>query len=226
MNPTLRASLLGGALLAACALLAAALLTGTEWLTRERIAEARRQLERAALAAVLPAALHDNDLPSDRIAVIAPGWLGTDQALAVHRARRAGAPVALVVEAVARDGYAGPIRLLVGVGVDGRVHGVRVTAHQETPGLGDAIEAERSDWIERFRGHRLGEPPTARWNVRRHGGDFDQFAGATVTPRAVVVAVRRVLQYVAQHGAELYAADAGSLLEHRERPAESPGGRR
>jgi Na+-translocating ferredoxin:NAD+ oxidoreductase subunit G len=219
LSPTLRATLRGGAFLAACALFAAVLLTGTEWLTRERIAAARAQAERDALAVVLPPALHDNDPLQDAIEVQAPAWLGSAQPLRVWRARRDGRPAALALQARAPDGYAGAIELLVGVGADGGVSGVRVVAHQETPGLGDAIEAGRSPWIDGFRERALGAPPAARWDVRRHGGEFDQFAGATVTPRAVVRAVRRVLQYVEAHGDELYAAAPGSVLQHADAPA-------
>jgi Na+-translocating ferredoxin:NAD+ oxidoreductase subunit G len=218
MNASLRAALLGGLFLGACALLAAALLSGTERLTRERIAEARLQAQRDALAVVLPPALHDNDPLQDRITVTAPRWLGSARPLEVSRARRAGVPVALAVEAVAPDGYAGAIHLLVGVLADGSVSGVRVVAHQETPGLGDAIEAGRGGWIERFTGTRLGAPSLARWAVRKDGGEFDQFAGATVTPRAVVGAVRRVLQYVEAHGGELFDAEPGSGLRHDDAP--------
>jgi Na+-translocating ferredoxin:NAD+ oxidoreductase subunit G len=218
MNPTLRATLTGGALLALCALFATVLLTATEQLTRERIDAARRQAELNALALVLPPAGHDNDLLVDRIDVIAPAWLGSPRALTVRRARHGGEPAGLAIEALAPDGYAGAIRLLVGVGADGRVSGVRVVEHRETPGLGDPIEAERSDWIERFRGRALGDPAAPRWDVRRHGGQFDQFAGATITPRAVVRAVRRVLQLVERHGDALYSAPSGSTLDLPDSP--------
>ena len=220
MNPTLRAALLGGLFLGACALLAAALLTGTERLTRDRIAAARLQAERDALAMVLPADGYDNDPLQDRIEVLAPAWLGSRQPLQLWRLRRGGAPVALALQAVAPDGYAGPIQLLVGIDAGGRVTGVRVVEHRETPGLGDLIEADRSAWIDRFRGSGIGAPPLSRWRVRRDGGDFDQFAGATITPRAVVQAVRRALQYVDAHGKELYAAPADGVLRHDDAPAE------
>ena len=95
---------------------------------------------------------------------------------------------------------------------------MRVTAHTETAGLGDPIEAERSDWILGFIDRALGSPPLAQWKVRRDGGQFDQFAGATVTPRAVVGAVRRVLLYVERHADALYAAPTDSQLEHRDGP--------
>lgn len=214
MNPVSRAAVL----LATCAALAAALLAGTHALTKDRIGEQNRLARLAALAVVLPPERHDNDPLADEIAVRAPLWLGSDTPLRAWRARRNGAPSALVLEAVAPDGYAGPIRLLVGIDARGHVLGVRITGHHETPGLGDWIEARRSDWIESFDGRSLADPPRERWKVRRDGGDFDQFAGATVTPRAVVQALRRVLDYVARHGAELHAAPPGATLEHTDAP--------
>ncbi len=217
MTPALRATLASGALLASAALLAALLLTGTERLTRERIATAQRQAELAALAIVLPPGSYDNDPLDDAIMVRAPAWLGSDTPLSVRRARWQQQPSGLAIEAVAPDGYGGPIRLLVGVDAGGRISGVRVVEHRETPGLGDKIEATRGDWIGRFVGRTLGDPPLPRWTVRKHGGEFDQFAGATVTPRAVVHAVRHVLQYVRRHGTELYAAPAGDTLQHHDR---------
>jgi electron transport complex protein RnfG len=197
--------------LALAALFAAALLAGTWLLTRDRIDAADREARRDALALVLPAAVHDNDPDADAVQVRAPAWLGHEVAT-VRRARRDGAATALVLDARAPDGYAGAIDLLVAVDGAGRVLGVRVTAHQETPGLGDDIEASRSDWIDGFRGRSLGDPAAGRWRVRRDGGDFDQFAGATVTPRAVVAAVARALAFVARHGDALRAAPAGATL--------------
>jgi len=213
-----RSILLAARSLAICALLAIALLGGTHVLTRQRIDDARAQAERDALALVLPAHNFDNDLSADRIIVIAPAWLGDDQPMSIWRGRRDGQPSALVLQAVASDGYAGPIQLRIGVDVSGRITGVRVTAHKETAGLGDLIEAERSDWILGFEGRALGSPPRERWAVRRDGGAFDQFAGATVTPRAVVGAVRRALQYVERHADALYDAPIGSQIEHRDAP--------
>lgn len=204
--------------LALLAVLAVGALQAVHMLTRERIAEAQRERQRAALRIVLPAELGDNDPLADRIALRAPRWLGSDAALAVHRARRGDAPAALAIEAVAPDGYAGPIHLLVGIDASGRLLGVRVTEHRETPGLGDHIAAERSDWHRQFIGRALGDPPEERWRVRRDGGDFDQLAGATVSPRAVVTATRRVLGLVARHGAMLYAADSGDELEFDDGP--------
>lgn len=213
-----RNALRAGALLAACAALAVALLSSVQSLTRERIVAEQHRARLATLNVVLPAALYDNDPLADRIAVRAPAWLGSDNAVNVWRARRAGVGSALVIEAVAPNGYVGPIRLVIGVRADGTVSGVRVTAHTETPGLGDGIDAAKSDWINRFTGHTLGNPPRKRWAVQRDGGGFDQFAGATVTPRAIVRAVRRALDYVERHHGELYAAAPDSSLEHHDAP--------
>lgn len=209
---------LAAATLAGVALVSVLLLSGTERATRSSIAAARLQQELNALNLVLPAARYSNELAGDRIEVIAPDWLGSREPVSVWRARMGDKPSALVLQVVARDGYSGPIGLRIGVDFHGRVTGVRVTHHQETPGLGDAIEAERSDWILEFEGRALGEPPLPRWTVRRSGGDFDQFAGATVTPKAVVKAVRLALQYVDRYGSELYKAPTGSTLTHLDAP--------
>lgn len=217
MNEGLRESLRAGAQLALAGLAAAALLAGTWALTRERIADAEQRAKLQALEIVLPAKRYDNDPIADAVQVRAPAWLGSESAT-VSRARLAGAPSALVLDVVAPDGYAGPIRLLVAVAADGSVLGVRVTAHQETPGLGDDIEAGRSDWITRFTGRALGDPPASRWQVQRDGGDFPQFAGATLTPRAVVAAVRRTLQFVARHGDAVRAAEPGATLSFDDAP--------
>jgi electron transport complex protein RnfG len=122
----------------------------------------------------------------------------------VYRARKYGWPVAVVLAPVAPDGYNGTIRLLVAIKMDGTLAGVRVIQHRETPGLGDAIEAERSDWILGFDGKSLNDPVQEKWKVKRDGGDFDQFTGATITPRAVVKAVNKALLYFRLHGHSLF----------------------
>jgi electron transport complex protein RnfG len=203
--------------LLAGALLAALVLAGVHALTREHIDDDGER--RAALALVLPAALHDNDPLVDEVRLLAPHWLGSNAPQRAWRARKGGRGSAIVLQAVAPDGYGGPIRLLIGIDAQGRLLGVRVTEHHETPGLGDWIDARKSDWITAFAGRSLADPPRERWAVKRDGGDFDQFAGATVTPRAVVHAVHRALEYAARHGAEIEAAPAGATLEHADAPA-------
>lgn len=198
--------------------IAVAVLVGVHALTAERIAANAHRAQLQALAIVLPATQYDNDPLADRITVIAPAWLGSAAPITVRRARRGSRPAALVLDAVAPDGYNGPIRLLIAIQADGRIGGVRVTSHRETPGLGDPLDIGVSDWITGFDRRTLDDPPAARWAVRKDGGAFDQFAGATTTPRAVIRAVHRALQFVVAHGEALYAAPAGSSLRLHDAP--------
>ena len=173
--------------------------------TRERIAANERATLLRKLNQLVPAASYDNALLDDRITVIHPATLGTDDPVTVYRARKHGQPVAVVITPVAPDGYSGRIRLLVGIQADGRLGGVRVVAHRETPGLGDAIDEQRSDWIYGFDGKSLDNPPLAKWAVRKDGGHFDQLTGATITPRAIVRAVRQTLLYYRANREALYS---------------------
>lgn len=174
--------------------------------TRERVEANERAVLLQRLDALLPDGSFDNDIVNDTLAVRAPDLLGTKQAVTVYRARRQGQPTAAILTAVAPDGYSGEIKLLVGIRYDGTLTGVRVIEHHETPGLGDAIEEGRSDWVTRFTGHSLSNPTASGWNVKRDGGIFDQFTGATITPRAVVKAVHQCLLYFAQNHEQLFAA--------------------
>lgn len=203
MNATFAQMLRAGAVLGAFGLVAAAVLGGTWALTADRIHVAEQQRLLRQLEEVLPAGAYDNDVANDtlqlRAETLGPG-LHT-----IYRARKDGLPVAAVLSAVAPDGYSGPIALLVGVAHDGHITGVRVAAHKETPGLGDQIDLSRSDWVLDFDGRSLPDPGPREWRVRKDGGAFDQFAGATITPRAVVKAVHRSLQYFAEHRETLFA---------------------
>ncbi len=199
-------------LLAAAAALAVGLVAVVHDLAQPRIEANERAQRVARLAAALGAARYDNDLLQDAVTARDPELLGTDEPVAIHRARLGGQPVAALIEAVAPDGYAGSIRLLVAVGKDGRLLGVRVLSHKETPGLGDAIDERKSDWISKFAGRSLQDPAPERWRVRKDGGDFDQFTGATVTPRAVVHAVLNALVYFDAHRDAIFAAPAGSAV--------------
>ena len=172
--------------------------------TRDRIASNEQAWIRQRLDALVPPATHDNDLLADSIAVTAPDLLGSSQPVRIYRARRGGAPVAAVLRPIAPDGYRGPIELLVAIGQDGRLIGVQVIRHQETPGLGDAFESRDVHWLDRFRGRSLTDPPTQRWTVRRDGGDFDAFTGATITPRAIVKAVRNSLEYYQRNSQRIF----------------------
>jgi electron transport complex protein RnfG len=194
--------LIAAGLLAGFGIAGASLVAVTYEGTAERIAENERQALLSEMANVLPPSAVGGDLLTDTLTVSAPEALGARQTT-VYRAREQGETAALVFSPVEAGGYAGPIRLIVGVKADGSLGGVRVLSHRETPGLGDRIEAERSDWIEGFEGKSLSDPTTERWTVKRDGGAFDQFTGATVTPRAVVKAVKKTLEYARDHWGEL-----------------------
>lgn len=186
------------------------LLAGVHHLTAERIAEQERRAVLEQLQQILPANRYDNDLHDDWITVRDERHFPRGQQVVAYRARRDGQPVAVILRFAAVDGYNGPIQLLAGIEADGSLLGVRVTSHRETPGLGDAIEAEKSDWIRSFDGRSLRSPEPARWGVRRDGGAFDQFTGATITPRAVVEAVRRALAYHESNRQALFEAPAAT----------------
>lgn len=177
--------------------------------TRETIRCNRQAALENSLREVMPPERHDNDLLTDFVRVDSERLEGEGQR--IYRARRDGEPAGVVMEATAPDGYGGAIDLLVGVDYDGTVIGVRIVPpHNETPGLGDKIETKKSDWILDFNGKGLGRPPAEDWAVKKDGGEFDSFTGATITPRAVVAAVRRALEYYRAHRDELYQQPAAA----------------
>lgn len=173
--------------------------------TRERIAANEKATLLRSLHNIISPKTHDNDIFSDTIEIYDPQLLGSDKPVTVYRARMQGKPVAAVLSPIAPNGYNGAIKLLVGIRYDGTLAGVYVVSHHETPGLGDKIEEDRSDWILGFAGHSLNNPDEKGWHVKRDGGIFDQFTGATITPRAVVKAVRNSLIYYQQHRDALFA---------------------
>lgn len=173
--------------------------------TAERIRAAERQAQVRALGEILPPGSYDNDLLADSILLNEPR-LGHRQPQPAYIAMKDGQPRAVILRATAPDGYSGAIHLLIGIQADGRLAGVRVIGHRETPGLGDKIELAKTSWIRSFEGKSLDNPGASGWAVKKDGGEFDQFAGATITPRAVVGAVHQALQYFAANRAELLAA--------------------
>jgi len=202
-----RNALRASAILLAFAVIGTAMLAYTHDHT-ELVIEKSRQTERLALIhQVLPAGRYDNDLLASEQMLPADPLLGTRKPSAAWIARRGDALAGVVLEAVAPDGYAGEIALLIGIAADGTVAGVRVTAHRETPGLGDYIEHAKSPWADQFAGKSLTAPDTKRWAVRKDGGAFDAGAGATITPRAVVKAVRNALTYYERHRAAWAAGE-------------------
>jgi electron transport complex protein RnfG len=185
-----------GILLGGVALLTAAALALADHATEADIEAAQEQDMKQSLTQVLSVE-YDNDLLTDTVTV--PGAEG---GVTVYRARKAGKVVAVVFQVQAR-GYAGPVVSTMGLDGTGKVLGVRVIKHNETPGLGDKIEPAKGDWIHSFEGKWLGEPAADKWAVRKDGGVFDQFAGATITPRAVVKSVRGGLEFFERNKALL-----------------------
>jgi len=205
--------MLSATLLGLFAVAGTSLVALTNEVTRERIEQNERTTLLDSLHELVPSDRADNDLYSDRIEVTDLALLGTPDPVTVFRARKAGKPVAVVLTPVAPDGYGGDIKLLVAINYDGTIAGVRVVSHHETPGLGDKVEAERSDWILGFAGRSLENPSDDRWKVKKDGGVFDQFTGATITPRAVVKAVHNALRYYQEHRDELFATGGDAKQE-------------
>lgn len=194
-----------GLLLAVFAIGATLLVAITERQTRDQIAENQRQALLNGIHALIPDEEYDNAILEDTLTLPASESLGLESPQTAYRARRDGDPVAVVMPVVAPDGYSGRIRMLVGIYHDGTLAGVRVLEHRETPGLGDKIDAKRSDWITDFSGKSLDNPQPQNWRVKKDGGVFDQFTGATITPRAVVNAVRGSLEYFLNNRDDLFA---------------------
>jgi electron transport complex protein RnfG len=173
-------------------------------LTAARIARNEYAWLDAQINALVPDALHDNDLLADKAWVRAPEALGTRNPVAVYRARLKGVPSAIIISSVAPDGYGGPITILVAVNYAGEILGVHVVAHHETPGMGDEFAQAGSTWLDAFRGRSVNNPELRGWNVRKDGGQFEQFTSATISPRAIIQAVHRTLDYYQQHREQLY----------------------
>lgn len=197
---TLRSTLLHtAAVLAALAALAA--------LSGGALRAAARERALAALAGVLPAAWYDND-PLQDVLHLQDAAFGSEATVRVLRARRGGAVSAFVVDGAVAQGYAGPVVLRLGITREGELLGVRVLQHAETRGIGDGFASDGGRWLQAFAGRSLQQPPAAAWRLRRDGGAFDQFSGATVTPRAILARVAAVLSAQAEQGDRWAAAEA------------------
>lgn len=200
---------LAAGVLALFAVAGTSLVAYTHSATKARIEANEREALMRSLHTLVPPESIDNDMGADTLQVRDQEWLG-GPLTTVYRGRKQGMPVAAVLTTTVPNGYAGPIKLLVAVRYDGTLGGVRVISHKETPGLGDKIEERRSDWILGFTDKSIGNPPLEKWRVKRDGGVFDQFTGATITPRSIVTSVRKTLQYVKRHRDALYHKAAAS----------------
>lgn len=202
-----------GLTLAMIAGICTALVAATWQLTTERIAANQQAWLEQSLAPALSGLFYDSGVTESVMTIPAPHDLPGNRDAIVYRVYAEGEPVAALFVVNARNGYAGPIRLLIGVDTAGTVSGVLVLEHRETPGLGDRIEPGKSDWLLQFNGHSLTDPEPPGWAIKRDGGEFDQLTGASVTPRAIIKAIRTTLQYFDAHAEEIFAAPADDTTE-------------
>jgi len=173
-------------------------------LTHEKIAQSEDAAKLKLINQVVPNTLYDNDLLKDAITLPASAQLGTEHDTVAYRGRLQSQPTVVVLEAIAPDGYAGKIGLIVAINYEGTINGVRVVTHKETPGLGDYIDIAKNKWIGLFAGashHRYQEDG---WKVKKDGGQIDYMAGATITPRAVAKAVHNALHYFEENRDKLF----------------------
>lgn len=194
-----------------------AVMSGTYALTRPTIEASRQAGKMRLINEVLPADRFDNDLLADFVDIGPTPELGLDNGGRIYRARRSGAPAALVFDVVAKDGYSGRIAMAVAVDASGRLTGVRVTEHKETPGLGDYIDPRKDrnrerPWITQFNGVSFDDVNASKWHVKRDGGVFDYHIGATISARAVTEATGRALRYAHRQRDALFAAPTGARL--------------
>ncbi len=200
-----RAALYTAINLSVFALIGTAILAFTYNMTHERIAQSVEAEKLKLISQIVSHDMYDNDIINDTLKIQPDALLGNDDPTIAYRARLKKQPSVLVLEAVAPDGYSGKISMLVAIRGNGEIAGVRVVDHRETPGLGDYIDIAKSNWIRGFDGTSTVKYTDTNWQVKKDGGKFDYMAGATITPRAVVKAVHKALQYFALHHDTLFA---------------------
>ncbi len=187
------------------AVIATIVLASTYYLTRDNIAKSIEAEKLKLIDQIVPKYLYDNAIVQDTLQIPADELLGTEDTSVAYVARLNGETSAVILQPVALDGYSGKIFMIVALRSNGEISGVRVVAHHETPGLGDYIERTKSPWIEVFNGLSFAKLKQGDWKVRKDGGHFEHMAGATITPRAVIKAVSKTMQYFEQHREELLA---------------------
>jgi len=195
--------LVSGLILGLFAIIGTALVGITHESTAEKIADNERRALLRKLNQILPGDLYDNDLLHSTFTIKADQRLGQHKSSTVYVAKQQEQISAMIFSVIAPKGYSGEIKMLVGTHMDGKLAGVRIVSHKETPGLGDGVEIERSNWVLGFNEKSLEDPEERDWKVKRDGGAFDQFTGATITPRAVVQAVHLCLVYFDRHKKDL-----------------------
>ena len=202
-----------GLLLFAFALITAGILAGINAATKDKIKASERLATEAALVDIIPRERFDNDLLVDTIIIpeTAQAQLGKVAGEVIYVARKEQQVVAVIIPAVAPDGYSGNIKMIAGINKDGTVAGVRILTHKETPGLGDKIDLRKSQWILGFNGKSMNKPNEQGWKVKKDGGEFDQFTGATITPRAIVNRLYQVLTFVQKNSELLFSESKGGM---------------
>jgi electron transport complex protein RnfG len=191
--------------LVAFAFVGTALLAYVFDITRAPIEASEKEARLALFKQILPESNYDNDLLKDRVEIAPNEQLGNRQATVANIAKLNGKTAGVILEAIARDGYAGDIKLLIAIRADGKISGVRVLAHKETPGLGDYIDIAHGNWIKLFNDESVNKTAPEQWQVKKDGGKFDYMVGATITPRAVVKAVLKALQFYELNKQVLFA---------------------
>lgn len=174
------------------------------FITKSPIDESDAKAKRIFLNQVIPTDLYDNNLVKDIISIEPSPLLGNKKNIDVYRAKKNNRVIAVIIESVAPDGYSGEIKTLVGIDHEDKILGVRVIAHKETPGLGDYIEIDKSQWIKNFDLKSLDKASEKQWTVKKDGGDFDYISGATITPRAVIKSTYKCLLYVKENKKRLF----------------------
>ena len=197
-----------GVTLAAIGAVCAALVAITYSLTSERIAANEQAWLEKSLEPALAGLTFEGSVSESMLVVRTPHGLPGPDDVIIYRVYADEHPVAALFAVTARDGYAGAIRVLIGIEYDGKITGIRILEHRETPGLGDKIVSSRSDWVYQFDGRSLGDPRLEEWAIKRDGGEFDQLTGASVTPRAVIKVAKETLIYFAAHRDEIFSASA------------------
>lgn len=200
-----------GLILAVFALVTTGLIALTYFGTKDQIALQQQQKLLSILNAVVDENSYNNQIQLDCAEILAPDFLGNKKPQRIYRAKQQGNPVAVAIETTAPDGYSGKIKLVVGMYTSAPgnavVSGVRILEHKETPGLGDKIELRISDWVLGFDQQEYNAQNSDMWAVKKDGGQFDQFTGATITPRAVVNAVKKSIEFYLKNQDTIFSAE-------------------
>jgi electron transport complex protein RnfG len=217
MKRIARSTLQTAANLVFFAAIGTAVLSSTFFLTHDEIVKSEEAEKLKLITQIVPPELFDNDVIQDTLTIADDPLLGNNGNTVAYRARLKGEPSAVVIEAIAPDGYSGKINLILAVRANGELAGVRVVSHKETPGLGDYIELPKSPWIKGFDSKSREVYKDADWRVKKDGGKFDYVAGATITPRAVVKAVNKTLQYFASNREKLFVVNTVPVSKGKEK---------